>query len=322
MSEVVAEAEQDPGWRSRCNARLRAMLEVLAEQATPMPLPELQSAVTALVPLNDYDQTTTSTGATRAWVNLGWNISGFQHAGWLHVSDPGLRITRQGRQALVKYDDADALFAAADPLYKEWDVARKETLPDSPVDAGAEIVHAGSGTAHALRASDAFVSAWRDEGSALDPDARVLTAQSAVALRTYLDAVPRPVPLTLPGLEDEAARLLAAEVLGLLLTPFTDLSGTLKRKRMRNPLMLMADPPQIPTRLSADLDHGFVPGGKRLATDPGSLLRAMTAVLEHWWAEPVERRQQAWQDPQGVGKVGSCGEDEVDGPAWVSGVVA
>jgi len=26
--------------------------------------------------------------------------------------------------------------------------------------------------------------------------------------------------------------------------------------------------------------------------------------------------------PQGVGKVGSCGEDEVDGPAWVSCVVS
>jgi 5-methylcytosine-specific restriction protein B len=297
VSEIAAEAEQDPGWKRRCNARLRAMLGVLADQDAPMPLPEVQSALAELVPLNDYDQTTTSTGAKRAWVNLGWNISGFQHAGWLHVSDPGLRITRQGRQTLATYDDADSMVAAADPLYKEWDVARKETLPDRPVDALAEVVHAGPATAHALRASDAFVRAWRDEGSALDLEARVWAAESVTALRSYLESVPQPVPLTLPGLEDDAARLLAAEMLGLVLTPFSDLSGTMKRKRMRNPLLLMADPPQLPTRLSADLDHGFVPDGKRLATDPGSLLRAMTAVLARWMSAPIERRRQAWQDP-------------------------
>lgn len=68
--------QQDPGWRQRCNARLGVMMQVLDKQDAPMPLPELQDAVAAVVPLEPYDLTTTSTGATRAWVNLGWNISG------------------------------------------------------------------------------------------------------------------------------------------------------------------------------------------------------------------------------------------------------
>ena len=56
-------------------------------------------------------------------------------------------------------------------------------------------------------------------------------------------------------------------------------------------------PPPIPTQISADLEHGFVRGGKRLAADPISLLRALTTFLEYWWTLPQERRDNAWQGP-------------------------
>lgn len=295
MTENVP--EQDAGWRSRCTARLRAMLQVLATQDAPMTLPDLQDAVATLVPLNAYDLSKNSTGGVRAWVNLGWNISGYQHAGWLHVSDPGLRITKQGRAILAQYPDPDELSAAAAAPYGEWETARKETLPDRSVDPSTQVAHAGSGAAHAFRASDAILEAWRDGASALDPDARAWTPEATAALREYLDTAPHPIAPTLPGLTDESARLLAAEGLGLLLSPFVDLSGTLKRKRMRNPLLLLSDPPSIPATLSADLEHGFVRGGKTLATDPSSLLIALTSILTHWWVQPIERRETAWGDP-------------------------
>ena len=139
------------------------MLEVLAQQDAPMVLAEIQDATAEAVPLNAYDLSKTPTGSIRAWVNLGWNASGFQHAGWVHISDPGLslRITHQGRAALAEYPTADALIAASEPLYRQWDSARKAQLPDLPVDPGNQVVHAGSVVAHALRATEAFLAAWR-----------------------------------------------------------------------------------------------------------------------------------------------------------------
>lgn len=289
--------QQDAGWRQRCNARLGVMMQVLSKQDAPMPLPDLQDAVAAVVPLEPYDLTKTSTGATRAWVNLGWNISGYQHAGWLHVSDPGIRITALGRRAMHEHPDADDLFVTADGRYKQWDAARKEQLPDWSADPALQVVHAGSAAAHALRASQDLLAAWRQGLSALEAGAAAWTEEASSTLQDYLNGAPSPLPPTLPGLDHQGARLLAAEVMGLLLGPFTGLTGTLKRKRVRNPLLLLADPPAIPTVLSADLEHGFVPEGKQLAADPAALLRTMCAVLRHWWQQPPGRRDAAWSDP-------------------------
>ncbi len=295
MSDV--EAEQDPDWNQRCHHRLREMLQVLARHEAPLPLPDLQKQLQTIVPLTPYDLSLTPTGAERAWVNLGWNISGFQNSGWLHMTENGLRITREGRAALAAHEDPDELFLAAGPSYEAWDVARKEQLPDWPADPQTSVVHSGPGAAHALRAATAILHAWRDGTSAFDPTARAWTPEATRSLRGYLQDTRGVVPTTLPGLEDPAARLLAAEGLALLLAPFADLKGTVKRKRIRNPLMLLADPPSLPITFSADLEHGFVPRGKQLATDPAALLRSLTAVLEHWWSEPEERRNSAWKGP-------------------------
>ena len=289
--------EQDEGWRHRCSARLAAMMEVLDKKDGPVLLPELQDAVAEVVPLEPYDLTTTSTGSTRAWVNLGWNISGYQHAGWLHVSDPGLRITSAGRAALREHPDPDELFSSADVPYRQWDAARREPLPDWPANPEVAIVHAGSGTAHVLRSTSTLLAAWRAGGSALKPGAAAWTPEASSALQGYLDTVRAPMPPTLPGLDHDGARLLAAEGLELLLGPFTGLSGTLKRKRVRNPLLLMGDPPGLPAVLSADLEHGFIPEGKPLAADPVSLLRSLCVVLTHWWNQDSVRQDEAWSNP-------------------------
>lgn len=295
MSQAVP--LQDEGWRGRCSARLRRMMEILAGESKPIFMAELQDRISVDVPLTDYDSSKTATGATRAWVNLGWNSSGFQHAGWLHVSDPGLRITRQGRAALVQYPTPGELFDASESLYKQWDLSRKEQLPDRSVDPTSEVVHAGSAVAHTLRASGAFLVAWRESGSALEKDAHAWTELATTSLMTYLEAVTQPVAPTLPGLADDSARLLAAELLGLVLPAFAGNSPTLKRKRVRNPLLFLPDPPCIPSEISADFDHGFVPAGQLATTDATALLRMMTSVLGYWWTQPLERRELSWQDP-------------------------
>src|SRR5207247_8309696 len=104
-------------------------------------------------------------------------------------------------------------------------------------------------------------------------------------------------PCDLPGLADDHARLLAAEALALLVAPFSDILGFTKRSRVRGPLLLAIDPPALPRRFSADLEHGFVPGGKALLADPMAMLRSFVTLLDQWWAQPAERREQAWRDP-------------------------
>ncbi|WP_238164585.1 AAA family ATPase [Kribbella pittospori] len=59
----------------------------------------------------------------------------------------------------------------------------------------------------------------------------------------------------------------------------------------------MTDPPGLPLRISADLEHGFVPGGKALSADPVAMLRSFISLLEQWHGQPAERRVRAWEDP-------------------------
>ena len=59
-------------------------------------------------------------------------------------------------------------------------------------------------------------------------------------------------------------------------------------------LVPAVDPPGLPWQLSADLEHGFVIGGKAFIADPLAMLRSFVALLEQWWAQPAERRALAW----------------------------
>ncbi len=150
--------------------------------------------------------------------------------------------------------------------------ARKEHLQSLTVDPYAEIVHPGSGAAHAFRATRAVLDAWRD-GSICTCARRCRSGRRGDRRPAdYLDAT-ADASVDLPGSTTMRARLLASEILVLLLAPLSDLDGATKRNAIRGPLMLMADPPPLPIELSADLEHGFVPGGKAFAADPVDLLR-------------------------------------------------
>jgi 5-methylcytosine-specific restriction protein B len=86
----AAEPVQDQDWTARIRRRLRAALEVLAEQETPLKLSELRELVAGRVPLNAYDMSVTKSGKVRAWNNLDWNLTtNVVHAGWLHVTSEG-----------------------------------------------------------------------------------------------------------------------------------------------------------------------------------------------------------------------------------------
>ena len=168
------EPAQDPDWTARCRRRLRAALEELGKQADPIKISEVQDLAAAREPLNDYDASLTSSGAVRAWNNLGWNLTTtYEHAGWLHAtSDGGFRLSRQGREALETYPDPMDLYDAGVQGYRTWDAARNETLPDLPGDPSADILHAGPGAAHAMRACAPVLEAWRTGGSAFSAGQR------------------------------------------------------------------------------------------------------------------------------------------------------
>ena len=123
----TANMTPDSGWTQRYRLRLRVALEELIQQPGPIPLAEVQTLAAARVPLNDYDESVTKSGAVRAWNNLGWLLTtSFEHAGWLHATaDGGFRATQQGASALVDHPDPQSLYKAGDLAYRDWDALRK-----------------------------------------------------------------------------------------------------------------------------------------------------------------------------------------------------
>ena len=299
LASPPAEPAQDPEWTRRCRTRLRATLEVLGAAPEPLRLADIQTRVAERVPLNDYDSSLTASGAVRAWNNLGWNLTTtFEHAGWLHAtSESGFRLTREGREALATYPDPMALYDAGVKAYHSWAAARTEALPDLPASAETDILHGGTGAAHTMRACFPVLAAWNSGDSALSPGSPVWSRTTMTTLRTYLDAASQPIPASLPGLEDLTARTLAAEALVLLIGPFSDMVGSTKRSRVRNPLIPAVDPPGLPVQLSADLEQGFVHGGKALIATPLAMLESFARILEHWWTHPQDARDAGWADP-------------------------
>lgn len=296
--ETTPPPVQDSEWPARTRLRLRAGMEVLAEQPDPLTFPELQELTAARVPLNDYDQSVTKSGAVRAWNNFGWNLTTIiEHVGWLHAtSEGGVRLTAEGRKALADYSDPQKVYDVAVAGYREWDALRNETLPDLPGDPATEILHGGSGAAHARRSTAPVLDAWRTGGSAFAPGRTVWTRSHAVELDDYLRANPSP-HATLPGLPTLEASVLAAEALVLLVGPFSDMVGSTKRSRVRNPLIPPVDPPGLPWRISADLEQGFVHGGQALIATPMAMLTSFARTLVQWFDQPDPTLEGAWADP-------------------------
>lgn len=290
---------QDPDWSARCRRRYKAALEVLSEATGSLTSAELQAAVTERVPLAPYDVSTSSSGAVRAWTNFNFTLTTvYEHGGWLHATPSGWRITRQGAARMASGPSAQDLFDTAVAEYKLWDEARKETLAGPAADAGTDIVHAGAGAAHALRGCALVTNAWRAQDSALAPGTAAWSPEATAALREYLQKAAQPTPGELPGLDNDDARILAAEALTLLVAPLSDMVPSTKRYRVRSPLMLANNPPPaLPIQLSADLEQGFVRAGKAFISDPISALRSLVVLLEHWWTQPADRRNNAWTDP-------------------------
>lgn len=295
----TAEMTPDPEWTQRYRQRLRATLEELVQQAIPLPMPEMQALAEARVPLNDYDQSLTKSGAIRAWNNLGWLLTtNIEHAGWLHATaDGGFRATREGADALAEYPDPQSLYEASNLAYRDWDALRKTPLTPAPADPQFEVVHDGTGFAHARLATEPVLAAWRTGNSALVPGTDAWGHAAATALRDYLAAEPTPDgPMS--GLTDDMARVLAAEAWVLLVAPISDILGSTKRSRVRNPLIPMSElPPGLPWELSAHLEQGFVHAGQALIATPWVMLSSLANLLVHWHEQPAEARAAVWDDP-------------------------
>uniref|UniRef100_UPI0030F7B35A AAA family ATPase n=1 Tax=Nocardioides salarius TaxID=374513 RepID=UPI0030F7B35A len=291
--------QPDEEWTQRYRLRLRATLEELVAQPAPIPLSEVQALSAARVPLNDYDQSVTKSGAVRAWNNLGWLLTtSFEHAGWLHATaDGGFRATQQGADALAANPEPQELYETANLAYREWDAVRKAALVPEEVDASTAIVHDGPGYAHARLATAPVLEAWRTGGSVMSPGTGVWNHETAISLRDYLAADPAP-PGPMPGLPSDGTRVLAAEAWVLLVGPISDIWGSTKRSRVRNPLMLTKDlPPGLPPELSGHLEQGFVHAGQALIATPWTMLSSFAHLLVHWFEQPPEVRDAVWDDP-------------------------
>lgn len=302
MTENSTEPEQpvqDPEWTTRYRHRLRAAMEELANQPQPISLQELQELSALRVPLNDYDRSVTKSGAVRAWNNLGWILTtGFEHAGWLHATaDGGFRIAKPGLEALASHPDPQDLYEACNVAYRDWDQLRKAALEPSATDPETHVVHDTGGFTHAKLATEPVVAAWRSGDSALSPGTDAWGAPAAMALRDFLANNPDPDgPMT--GLATDEARLLAAEMWVLLVCPLSDMVGSTKRSRVRNPLMQMVDvPPGLPWEMSAHLEQGFVHAGQALIATPWVMLSSFANLLVHWHEQPSHVREAVWDDP-------------------------
>lgn len=302
MTENTAEVDepvQDAEWTNRYRRRLRAAMEELAEQSQPISLQELQELAADRVPLNDYDKSVTKSGAVRAWNNLGWILTtGFEHAGWLHATaDGGFRIAQQGMEALAAHADPQDLYEACNVAYRDWDQLRKAVLTPPLGDPESEVVHDTSGFAHAQQAIGPVIAAWRAGGSTFSPSVDAWGSISATALRDFLAATPDPDG-PMAGLASDEARLLAAELWVLLVGPLSDMVGSTKRSRVRNPLIPMAQtPPGLPWDMSAHLEQGFIHAGQAMIATPWVMLSSAVNLLVHWHEQPVEVREAVWDDP-------------------------
>ncbi|QIG44485.1 hypothetical protein G5V58_18360 [Nocardioides anomalus] len=198
---IAVEPEQDADWAARCRRRLRIGLEILGEEAEPMKLTDLQDLAAAREPLTAYDLSLTTNNGVRAWINFGWNLTTtYEHPGWLHAtSEGGFRLTAQGRAALATYPDPQELYDVAVTGYKDWDAARNEILPDVAADPSTDVLHGGSGAAHALRGARQILDAWRSGGSAFVEDGHVWTLEQARSLREYFDSAPPSPACNSPG---------------------------------------------------------------------------------------------------------------------------
>ena len=123
--------------------------------------------------------------------------------------------------------------------YNEWDAAARRRCPTCRADPTSErsCTPGPAPPTHCAPAAP-VLDAWRDGGLSLLARDSVWTPTTTARLIDYL-AQPHRQPLRcdLQGLDDDAARVLAAEALVLLLAPFSDMVGTAKRSRVRNPLL-------------------------------------------------------------------------------------
>ena len=305
LSEPNAEAFAEAGiapdrdWTTRYRRRLRVAIEILSQGAKPVSIPELFAQTEGSVPQTDYDRSKTKSGANRGLNNFYWNMTTtYVHAGYVHITRLGCRATTLGRDVLNKTEDPESLWDLGVDGYEEWNVSRQEQLSDPYADPPSTILHQGSSTAHAFRACQPLLNAWREQDSAFVPGMAVWAPEVISTLFGILTST-RQLDLDLTSVSDEKVRLLAAEALALLVAPLSDLGATTKRTRIRTPMMLNRElPPAIPLQLSADLDHGFVRAGKTFLADPLDALCGFLLVLNYWCSALSEQqRDTAWRDP-------------------------
>ena len=233
----------------------------------------------ARVPLNDYDAVRSPPAARCVpGTTSGWNLTTtFEHAGWLHAtSDGGFRLTGEGRAGAGDLPGPDGSVRRRVQGYQAWDAARKETLPDLPGRPGDG--HAARRqrrrARHACRAARCST-----RGGPGTPPSRPDSPSGPGRPPATLARLPRRRTAADPGhparLDDSAARTPRRGGAG-------PARGTVQRHGRQHqaqpdpqPAIPAVDPPGLPWQMSADLEQGFVHGGKALIATPWRMLRVV-----------------------------------------------
>ncbi|KWX01079.1 GTPase subunit of restriction endonuclease-like protein [Carbonactinospora thermoautotrophica] len=102
-------------------ARLRAALEILADEPKGLHVRELWQLVRERVPLTEEEERRNPNGRTKGEDRFRWHSVDVVRAGWL-VKDNGVwRITGPGRKALFDYPDPADFYRAAYAAYRYWE---------------------------------------------------------------------------------------------------------------------------------------------------------------------------------------------------------
>ena len=296
VTELVADAE----WPARCRQRVREAMDVMGEQAQPISTAELYPIVAERVPLTEFDASTTKSGQVRAWTNLGWNLTtNYEHAGWLHATTSGYRLTAQGREELDSGKTPQQLYDDSNVSYKAWDERRSADLAPTAVDLEQQIAHRGSGFAHAAAATAPIVRAWRDGTSAFSPGRNVWTPAATYTLAELpadrADPTRGGAARTRQRRGSTARRRSSGVARGTAQRhDGCDQAGA----RARPPARLPTDPPGPANRAfrgpRARLCSRWQ-GADRRPVRP--CCGRSRRCLQHWWSRRTSSATAAWQDP-------------------------
>ena len=283
--------------------RLRAALEVLAEEPRGLHKDEVYRRAVERVPLVDGEDGKVSGGRAAAQVTLEWMSSNYAFATWMTKYNGQWRITRSGRQALEDYRDPVAMWDATETLAEE--LGLKTPDPEPTTEELATLIQPQNDDYRVRRLARAMLVSGLGSGrSTIDPQVRAWSTETVDELYRLYNLHPDESDRKfLDKLRDQlaeasdAAILLAAELLTLHQLPLLNLTDSTKRDRIRA-ILSWADEVYSPTtEMYHAFSQGSWSGGQGAHTLIWRAIHDWIDFLRGWWSLDESVRSVALNDP-------------------------